>query len=215
MSDPHLPGEMRLTSDICAPRKALTKAPRDATVTHRATPPRTNASNLGLVSPSDVVRVALADFVLKRYVGDKAHRRLSTRPNGVREARSMPVAPLSVGPAPAHSGLARWAVGLAGAVVVAIAASFAIFAVALAIGGSRATADNWVGFLGMVSLLGGLLASLAAFALAVVAKVKHERWALLWLPLSVFPALLAFLLLGEAFWWEEQRGACQPRSPAA
>jgi len=54
----------------------------------------------------------------------------------------------------------------------------------------------------MVSLLGGLLASLAAFALAVVAQVKHERWALLWLPLSVFPALLAFLVLGEAFWWE-------------
>jgi hypothetical protein len=54
----------------------------------------------------------------------------------------------------------------------------------------------------MVSLLGGLLASLAAFALAVVAKVKHERWALLWLPLSVLPALLAFVVLGEALWWE-------------
>ena len=111
-------------------------------------------------------------------------------------------APISVGPAHAHSRLARWAAGLAGAVVVAIAASFAIFAVAYAIGGSSATEDNWVGFLGMVSLLGGLLASLAAFALAVVAKVKHERWAPLWLPLTVFPALLAFLLLGEAFWWE-------------
>jgi len=111
-------------------------------------------------------------------------------------------APISVGPAHAHSRLARWAVGLAGAVVVAIAVSYTIFAVAYAIGGSSATEDNWVGFLGMVSLLGGLLASLAAFALAVVAKVKHERWTLLWLPLSVFPALLAFLLLGEAFWWE-------------
>ena len=53
----------------------------------------------------------------------------------------------------------------------------------------------------MVSLLGGLLASLAAFALAVVAKLKHERGALLGPP-SVFPALLAFLVLGEAFWWE-------------
>ena len=111
-------------------------------------------------------------------------------------------APISVGPARAHSRLARWAVGLAGAVVVAIAATFAIFAVAYAIGGSSAIEDNWVGFLGMVSLFGGLLASLAAFALAVVAKVKRERWTLLWLPLSVFPALLAFLLLGEAFWWE-------------
>lgn len=108
----------------------------------------------------------------------------------------------SVGPAPAHNRLVRWAVGLAAAVAVAIATSFVIFAVAYAIGGSGATEDNWVGFLVAVSLLGGLLASLAAFALAVVAKVKHERWALLWLPLSVFPALLAFLALGEAFWWE-------------
>jgi hypothetical protein len=107
-----------------------------------------------------------------------------------------------VGPAHAHSRLARWAVGLAAVVAVAIATSFAIFAVAYAIGGSGATEDNWVGFLVGVSLLGGLLASLAAFALAVVAKVKRERWALLWLPLSVFPALLAFLVLGEAFWWE-------------
>src|SRR3989304_7143040 len=101
-----------------------------------------------------------------------------------------------------HSRLALWAVGLAAAVAIAIATSFAIFAVAYASGGSGATEDNWVGFLGMVSLLGGLLASLAAFALAVVAKVKHERGTLLWLPGSGFPALLAFLLLGEAFWWK-------------
>jgi hypothetical protein len=111
-------------------------------------------------------------------------------------------APISVGPAHPHSRLARWAVRLAAAVAVAIATSFAIFAVAYAIGGSGATEDNWVGFLAAVSLLGGFLASLAAFALAIGAKVKHERWALLWLPLSVFPVLLAFLVLGEAFWWE-------------
>lgn len=96
----------------------------------------------------------------------------------------------------------RWAVGLAAAAAVVIATAAAIFAVAYAIGGSGATEDNWVGFLVMVLLFGGLLASLAAFALAVVAKVKHERWARLWLPLSVFPALLAFLVLGEALWWE-------------
>ena len=111
-------------------------------------------------------------------------------------------APISVGPAAAHSRLVRWAVGLEAEVAVAIATALVVFALSYAIGGSGATEDNWVGFLGMVSLLGGLLASLAALALAVVAKVKHERWTLLWLPLSVFPALLAFLLLGEAFWWE-------------
>src|SRR3990170_8966140 len=179
---------------MCAAQSADESATRcDSHAPSDASAP-TNAGNLGLVSPSDVVRVALAGFVLKRYVG--------------REVRSMAVAPvpghapISEDPAHANSRLARWAVGLAGAVVVAIAASFAIFAVAYAIGGSGATEDNWVGFLGMVSLLGGLLASLAAFALAVVARVKHERWTLLWLPLSLFPALLAFLLLGEAFWWE-------------
>jgi hypothetical protein len=31
---------------------------------------------------------------------------------------------------------------------------------------------------------------------------KHEQWALLWLPLLLFPALLTFLVVGELFWWE-------------
>jgi hypothetical protein len=101
-----------------------------------------------------------------------------------------------------HTRLARWAVGIAAAVAVAILVSAAIFAVAYAIGGPRATQDNWVGLLGVVSLLAGLVASLAAFALALAAKIKHEQWALLWLPLFLFPALLAFLVLGELFWWE-------------
>ena len=101
-----------------------------------------------------------------------------------------------------HSRLAGWAVGLAAAVAVAIATSFAIVALAYVIGGSGATEDNSVGFLVMVLLLSGLVASLAAFALAVAAKLKRDRWSLLWLPLSVFPAMLAFLVLGEAFWWE-------------
>jgi len=111
-------------------------------------------------------------------------------------------APISAGPAHANGRPARWAVGLAAAVAVVIAMSFAVFAVAYATGGSGATEDNGVGFLGAVSLLGGLLASLAAFALAIVAKVKHERWTLPWFPLSVFPALFAFVVLGEEFWWE-------------
>jgi hypothetical protein len=101
-----------------------------------------------------------------------------------------------------HTRLARWGVGIAAAVAVAMLASAAIFAVAYAVGGSGATEDNWVGFLGAVSLLGGLVASLAAFALALTAKIQHEQWPMLWLPLVLFPALLAFLVLGELFWWE-------------
>lgn len=111
-------------------------------------------------------------------------------------------APISAGPAHPHTRLTRWAVGLAAAAASAIVAALALFGVAVAIGGSEATEDNWVGFLDATLLYGGLLASLTAFALAVVAKVKHEPWALLWLPLSVFPALIAFLVLGETFWWE-------------
>ena len=42
----------------------------------------------------------------------------------------------------------------------------------------------------------GALLSLAAFVAAVVAKVKHERWALLWLPLMLLPVLL----VSSPFW---------------
>ena len=106
------------------------------------------------------------------------------------------------GPAGGHSRPSRWAVGLAAAVAAVIAVSYTIFAVALAVGGVGATEDTWVGLLGAVALLGGLVASLAAFALAVVAKVRHEQWGLLWLPLSLFPALLVVVVLGETLWWE-------------
>lgn len=112
-------------------------------------------------------------------------------------------APISVEPGHAHGGrLARWAVGLAMAATAAVAAAPASYAVAFATGGTDAVEDNWAAYLVGALLLGGLLVSLVAFALAVVAKVEHERWALLWLPLSVLPALVAFLVLGEAFWWE-------------
>ncbi|MDF2695590.1 MAG: hypothetical protein K0S65_3973 [Labilithrix sp.] len=72
---------------------------------------------------------------------------------------------------------------------VAIATSAVILAVAYAIGGSGATENNWVGFRRFLR------------SLAVAARVRQERWALLWLPPSMLPALLAFLVLGEAFWW--------------
>jgi hypothetical protein len=101
-----------------------------------------------------------------------------------------------------HTRLARRGVGIAVAVAIAILVSAAILAVAYALGGPAATEDNWVGFFGAVSLLGGAVASLAAFALALAAKIKHEQWALLWLPLLLFPVLLTFLVLGELFWWE-------------
>ena len=110
--------------------------------------------------------------------------------------------PTSAYRTPAHGRLARWGVRLGATAAAMTATAFALFALATAIGGSGATEDNWVGYLVGVLLAGGLLGSLAAFALAIPAKVKHERWALLWLPLLLFPAILAFLAIGEAFWWE-------------
>lgn len=109
---------------------------------------------------------------------------------------------MSAAPAHPHTRLARSAVGLAEAAAVMISIAFAIFGVAYAIGGTGATEDNWVGSLTVALLFAGFVASLTAFGLAVAVRVKHDRWALLFLPLAVFPALLAILVLGEAFWWE-------------
>ena len=80
--------------------------------------------------------------------------------------------------------------------------AFAVYGVAYVVGGSGAIEDKWVAMLVVTAFFGGFLASAIAFVLAVAVKARHERWPLLWLPLSVFPALLAFLVLGEAFWWE-------------
>ena len=97
------------------------------------------------------------------------------------------------------SGVARAAVGLAALVVIVVVVSYTIFFVALAAAGDDAISDNWVGVLAGVSLLGGLLVSLVALVLAVVARVRQDRWRLLWLPLSLFPTLLALVVLAELF----------------
>jgi hypothetical protein len=103
---------------------------------------------------------------------------------------------------PAPARLARWAVRIAPVVAVALVVSFAIFAVAYGVGGWGAIDDTWVGLVVAVSLLGGLLARWSPSRSLSLPRVKHEPWAMLWLPLSLFPAILAFLMLGELFWWE-------------
>ena len=101
--------------------------------------------------------------------------------------------PISAGPAHKHTRVARWAVGLAEAAAAMTAVAFAVYGVAYVVGGSGAIEDNWVAILVVTSFFGGFLASAVAFVLAVAVKVKHEPWTLLWLPLTVFPTLLAFL----------------------
>lgn len=98
--------------------------------------------------------------------------------------------------------LARAAVGTAGVVAGVVTAASALVGVAYAVGGDDAISDNWVGFIGGVALLGGLSTSLVAFVLAVLARIGQDRWRLLWLPLLLFPGLLALVVLAEAFWLE-------------
>jgi predicted transporter len=110
--------------------------------------------------------------------------------------------PIPTGSANAHSRLARWAVGLSTVFAAAVVATIMTFAVGYAVGGQTAIEDNWVAVLGLTMAFVGLLASLAGLVLAIVAKTRRERWTLLWAPLCAFPVVVAFLVLGEAFWWE-------------
>lgn len=107
-----------------------------------------------------------------------------------------------VAPTQAVSGLSRLAFGLALVVLAGTAVAVAIFAIAYGIGGADATSDNWVGVIGVLGLVLGLGGSVSAFGLAVAARLGHDHSGRLWLPLVLFPALLAFVVLGEAFWWE-------------
>lgn len=95
--------------------------------------------------------------------------------------------------------LARWAVALAAGVVAVDVLAYSIFGVAYAVNGDQGISDNWVGMLGAVALLGGLAVSLAAFLMALAARIGQARHRLLWLPLAVFPVLLVGTALLEVF----------------
>lgn len=103
-------------------------------------------------------------------------------------------------PKPLHT--ARPAVVLAELSAVVVAAGVVALLVAYAIGGDPAISDTGVAYLAGVALVGGLFASLVAFLLAGFARIRHEVVARLWLPLTLFPALLALLVVAEVFWLE-------------
>lgn len=72
-----------------------------------------------------------------------------------------------------------------------------------AVGAEKTIEDTWAGtLLAAIALVPGLGGSLLAFVLAIVARARRDRCRLLWLPLCTFPAVVLFLALGEAFWWE-------------
>ena len=100
------------------------------------------------------------------------------------------------------AGLARRAVATATVAAGALGFAAVWLGAGYLVGGGAAVEDTWVGYLGGAALVGGLVVSLAAFAMAVTARARRERSTSLWLPLALFPVLVAFLLLGEIFWWE-------------
>ncbi len=100
----------------------------------------------------------------------------------------------STGSGQPYSRLARWAVGLSLVSGAMIVASLLITAMCAAVGADTAG-------IGMLLVL-GVPGALGAFVLGAVAKARHERWRLSWLPLSVFPATVLYLVLALAFLWE-------------
>lgn len=93
--------------------------------------------------------------------------------------------------------LAGWAVNTA----VVAAVMFAVGLTVLAIVGFEADDEAFAhGKAAVVSigLFGGVLISVVAFVLAVVAKVRHERRALLWFPLLLGPVLI----FSFPFWFD-------------
>ena len=100
-------------------------------------------------------------------------------------------------PVSVNSSHAKWAVGLAGIVAVVVAG----LAVAYVLEGTDVTDNPWVSFFAAVLLVIGLLIAMPAFGMAVTAKVQHETWAALWLPLLVFPALVVFVVYGQSHLW--------------
>lgn len=113
-----------------------------------------------------------------------------------------PVQDAHLGSTRARHPLSILAFAIAACVAVVVAVAGAVFSIAFAVGGADATSDNWVGVLAVIGLVGGLMTSFGAFVIGGVAWFSHERTGLLWLPLVLFPGLLAFVVLGEAFWWE-------------
>lgn len=98
---------------------------------------------------------------------------------------------------PKQSCLAQWAVriaSIAAGLVVADVADVAVLGAISLFGGG--IEDNWVGMLGVVGVVAGFAASVVAFALAIAARVKHDHWAGLRLPMALFPVFCVIVLLG-------------------
>ena len=96
-----------------------------------------------------------------------------------------------------HPRLAWWAVGTAITAVVMIALGLTVMGL-VGFNADDEDFDNWKGAVVTIGLFGGVVVSVVAFVLAVVEKVRHDRWALLWLPLLFGPLFIITMPL----WFE-------------
>jgi predicted phage tail protein len=118
----------------------------------------------------------------------------STRSQVILMARDIyadDVAPLGVPGARA----ARWSIVL-GAVLFAV---FAALTVASLTGSAIADDGSWMHLILGLSLLLGVCVAMAAFGMAVTARVQKQTSVLLWLPLLALPGLVAYIALSSRF----------------
>lgn len=95
------------------------------------------------------------------------------------------------------AGRTAWRLAALSLMVLALGA--ALFGAAWMAGGDEAVSDNWVGMTVLLALLAGLSGSLVGLVMALYAGMRREPWGTLWLPLTTFPAVVAVVVLLEAF----------------
>jgi drug/metabolite transporter (DMT)-like permease len=81
------------------------------------------------------------------------------------------------------------------------AVAFALAVALVALLGERAE-DNALAWSLLGLMVAGLVSSLTAFVTAIIGRIRRRRTRRDWIPLAIFPAIVAFIVLGEAFWWE-------------
>jgi hypothetical protein len=101
----------------------------------------------------------------------------------------MTVTPVSGRTRVRHLRLSGWAVVTAAVAAVLVAVGLTTLGI-VGFDADDEDFDNWKGVVVSIGLFGGVVVSVTAFALAVVAKVRHERWVLLWFPLLFAPVLI-------------------------
>ncbi|MEV3935269.1 hypothetical protein AB0K52_04705 [Glycomyces sp. NPDC049804] len=96
----------------------------------------------------------------------------------------------------------RWAFRLGVAALAGPPTAIAWYYLWVAIDGPNALDDNWRGVVVGLIMLVAFLAAMGAFTLAIAARHAPAARGARWIAFGALPMLLAFVILGERFWWE-------------